>query len=306
MGKIAFLFAGQGAQYSGMGKELCESSKAAAKVFSMADEHRPGTSKQCFEGDAQTLSITINTQPCLFCVDLAAAEALSENGIKPDGVAGFSLGEVAALTFAGAFSHSEGFSLVCERAALMHEASENSKSTMVAILKLDPEKVKEICAGVEGSYPINFNCPGQITAATLRDRSEELIAAVKQAGGRAVPLPVSGGFHSPYMQSAFEGLQKSLEHYTFAKPTVEVYANSTALPYTGPDKQLLAKQLINPVYWQRTLENMYNDGYTTFIEVGAGKTLSGFVKKTLPDSVVFANVQDKESLENALAVLKGE
>ncbi|MDF3004251.1 MAG: S-malonyltransferase [Oscillospiraceae bacterium] len=305
MGKIAFLFAGQGAQYSGMGKSLYETSPAARHVFDLADTIRPETSSQCFEGSTEELSVTLNTQPCLFCVDLAAAEAVRESGITPDGVAGFSLGEVAALTFAGGFSTENGFKLVCERAALMHEASEASQSGMVAILKLAPEKVAEICAQVGDSYPINFNCPGQIVAATLRDRSDELIAAVKQAGGRALALPVSGGFHSPFMQSAYEGLQKALEHYAFAQPLVPVYANSTASPYVTPDKQLLSEQLIRPVYWQKTLETMAADGYDTFVEVGAGKTLSGFVKKTLPDATV-VNVQDAESLAAALAVLRGE
>lgn len=305
MGKVAFLFAGQGAQYSGMGKSICEASPAAQNIFALADAKRPQTTNQCFEGDAATLSLTINTQPCLFCVDLACAEALREAGIEPDGVAGFSLGEVAALTFAKAFSTGDGFSLVCERAALMHDASEASKSGMVAILKLTTEKVIEICSCFEHCYPINFNCPGQIVAATLRDRSEALIAAVKQAGGRALSLPVSGGFHSPFMQPAYEGLQKALEHYSFAQPAVPVYANSTASPYPASNKQMLAEQLIRPVYWQKTLENMSADGFDTFIEVGAGKTLSSFVKKTLPDAKI-ANVQDADSLAAALAMLKGE
>ena len=151
MDKIAFLFSGQGSQYSGMGKSLCEASPAAAAVFALADSIRPGTSSQCFEGTAEELAVTINTQPCLYCVDLAGAEALREAGVFPDAVAGFSLGEVAALTFSGAFSPKDGFSLVMKRAELMNAASEASQSGMVALLKLTPEKAAEVCREVGDS-----------------------------------------------------------------------------------------------------------------------------------------------------------
>ena len=304
MGKVAFLFAGQGSQYTGMGKSLCEASPAAAAVFSLADSIRPGTSAQCFEGSAEELAVTINTQPCLYCVDLAAAEALREAGIHPDAVAGFSLGEVAALTFAGAFSAENGFTLVCERAKLMNTASEESQSGMVAILKLSLEQVVEVCEREGDSYPINFNCPGQIVAATLRSKKESLAAAVKAAGGRAVPLAVSGGFHSPFMQSASDGLRQVLANLPMEAPAIPVYANATAAPYEGADREMPARQLVSPVYWEKTLRRLWADGFTTFVEVGAGKTLSGFVKKTLPEAVI-VNVEDAESLGKAMETLKG-
>lgn len=305
MGKIAFLFSGQGSQYSGMGRSLCESSKAARAVFEMADRLRPNTQKQCFEGSREELSITNNTQPCLYCVDLAAAEALRENGITPDGVAGFSLGEVAALTFAGSLKQSDGFRLVCERARLMHEASEKTQSGMAAIVKLGNEKVSEVCEKLGQAYPINFNCPGQLVVATLKSKMQDLSAAVREIGGKAVPLSVSGGFHSPFMKSAAEAFAAILSRYRFYAPEFPVYANSTAEPsYRENSHDLLARQIVTPVYWQKTLENMSKDGFDIFVECGAGKTLSGFVKKTIPNATVL-HVEDAESLETALQFLKG-
>ena len=304
MDKIAFLFSGQGSQYSGMGKSLCEASPAAAAVFALADSIRPGTSSQCFEGTAEELAVTINTQPCLYCVDLAGAEALREAGVFPDAVAGFSLGEVAALTFSGAFSPKDGFSLVMKRAELMNAASEASQSGMVALLKLTPEKAAEVCREVGDSYPINFNCPGQTVAATLRAKKEALAAAAKAVGGRGIPLAVSGGFHSPFMQSAADGLREVLQSLPMSAPAIPVYANATASPYEGADREMPARQLVSPVYWQKTLERLWADGFTAFVEVGAGKTLSGFVKKTLPEAFI-ANVEDAQSLQKTIEAIKG-
>lgn len=304
MGKIAFVFAGQGAQYSGMGQSLCEVSSAAKAVFDAADALRPGTSQQCFTGTAEELSITKNTQPCLYCVDLAAAKALEEAGVTPDYVAGFSLGEIAALSFAGVFSEEQGFDFVCKRAESMQKAGEENPGAMAAVLKLKNEQVEELCAGFEKVWPVNYNCPGQLVCAGEKSQIEEFCGKVAEAGGKAVPLAVSGGFHSPFMESASQTLKEVLEPMELGEAKVPVYANYTAQPYDGSAKELITQQVKNPVRWQETVENLCALGVDTFIECGPGKTLCGLIRKTVK-GVKTLNVQDQESLEAALEALKG-
>jgi len=301
MEQIAFVFSGQGAQYPGMGKELYEASPAAREIFDRADAIRPGTSAQCFSGTPEELSQTINTQPCVYCVDLAAAESLRHAGVQPAAVAGFSLGEVAALTFAGAFDHDTGFRLVCKRAAYMQQAAEKQESAMVAVLKLKSDAVRELCLKYENTYPVNYNCSGQTVVALAKNRQEEFCKAVQSLGGRAVPLAVNGGFHSPFMDEASQRLLEELETIEMKNPTLRVYANSSALPYGDKIKETLAGQVNSPVYWQKTVENMISDGIKTFIEVGAGRTLCGLIKKIFSDVRVL-NVEDRAGLEAALKI----
>lgn len=306
MGKVAFVFSGQGAQYSGMGKSLCEASAAAKAVFETAEQIRPGTMQQCFEGALEEISITKNTQPCLFCVDLAAAEALREAGIEPDMVAGFSLGEVAAVTFAGIFTQAEGFSLVTKRGEAMQAAAEKVDSAMAAVLKLANEKVEELCRMHPGVFPVNYNCPGQLVVAGLKSSLGDFLSDVVANGGRAVPLNVSGGFHSPFMESASIRLAQVLSGMDVKAPQMPVYANYTAEPYGENDaKFLLEKQVSNPVRWQQTVERMIEAGVDTFVEVGAGKTLCGLIKKTNRAVKVY-NVEDADTLAATLAALRAE
>lgn len=301
MGKIAFVFSGQGAQNTGMGQSLCEASSAARQVFDTADRVRPGTAQQCFTGTKEELGVTINTQPCVFAVDLAAAMAVAEH-IRPDCVAGFSLGELAAVAFAGMLSQEQAFQLVCERAKLMNDAAQQNKGAMVAVLKLDAAQAEQISEKYPEAWPVNYNCPKQTVVAMAESVVDSLCADVKAAGGRATRLAVSGAFHSPYMRPAEEGLRTYLQAVELTAPSLPVYANLTARPYEGDYKELLCQQCANPVRWQQTIENMAGSGVDTFIEVGVGKTLAGLIKKTLPDAQVY-NVENKEGLDAVIAAL---
>ncbi len=243
MGKIAFVFSGQGAQYSGMGKELFELSPAAKAVYDMADSVRPGTSAQCFEGTAEELCKTVNTQPCVFTADLAAAYALVEKGIKPDCVAGFSLGEIAALAFSKMLSDEQAFRLVCRRGELMDKAAAENPGAMAAVMKITPEKVEEICSGFDKTYPVNYNSPAQTVVATTSENAEAFCEAVKNAGGRAKLLAVSGAFHSPFMADAAKGLGEYMENVEFSEPQIPIYSDFTAKPYSGDYKALVKAQV---------------------------------------------------------------
>ena len=299
MGKIAFVFSGQGAQYTGMGKELYESSKAAKAVFDKADGIRPGTSKQCFEASAEELSVTVNTQPCVFTADLAAARAVVEKGIKPDCVAGFSLGEIAAIAFSGMLSDEEAFKLVCRRGELMDKAAVKNPGAMLAVMKLPSEKIEEICSRFDSTYPVNYNSPAQTVVATKEENVEALTEAFTEAKGRAKKLAVSGAFHSPFMAEAAQGLYEYMENVEFGDPEIPVYSNYTAEPYGSGYKELVKAQVENPVRWQKIVENMAADGVDTIIEVGVGKTLTGLIKRINPDIKAFKveNLSDLEALE---------
>lgn len=305
MGKIAFVFSGQGSQYTGMGKELCEISPAAKKVFDEAEKIKSDVKTLCFEGSKEELSQTVNTQPCMYCTDLAAAEALRDNGIVPQCVAGFSLGEIPAVVFAGMLSNEDGFRLVSKRGEFMNDAAVETDGGMVACVKLDNKTVEDIAAKYEKMYPVNYNCPGQLVVAGAKDELPEFTADIKAAGGRAIPLAVSGGFHSPFMDKAADRLYDEMKEMSFDKPNMDVYSNYTANVYEGSPAELLREQIRNPVQWQKIVEKMIEDGVDTFIEVGPGKTLCGLISK-INREVRVAGVENKETLDAAIALIKGE
>lgn len=293
MGSVAFLFAGQGAQHPAMGVDLIEASPAAAEVFAIVDEVRPGTSEQCRSASKEELSQTENTQPCVFVHDLAAATALRERGVVPAACAGFSLGEVAALTFAGAFDTRAGFELACERAALMATAAERHPGGMRAVIKLDAAQVENLAAQAgEDCWPVNYNSPQQTVVAGAPDALQTLDVLVKEAGGRAMKVAVSGAFHSPYMAEATEGLATYIQAGHAPSPLlIPVMANMTAAPYPADPQaasEVLANQVSHAVRWVDTLHALQDQGIDTFIEVGPGKTLSGLVKRTLSDVRVYS------------------
>ena len=293
MGSIAFLFAGQGAQHPAMGVDLIEASPAAAEVFAIADEVRPGTSEQCRSASKEELSQTENTQPCVFVHDLAAATALRERDVVPAACAGFSLGEGAALTVAGAVDTRAGFELVCERAALIAAAAERHPGGMRAVIKLDAVQVEGLAkqAG-EDCWPVNYNSPQQTVVAGASEALQELDVLVKEAGGRAMKVAVSGAIHSPYMAEATEGLATYIQAGHAPSPLlIPVMANMTAAPYPADPRaasDVLANQVSHAVRWVETLHALQDQGIDTFIEVGPGKTLSGLVKRTLSDVRVYS------------------
>lgn len=283
MGKIAFVFSGQGDQYPGMGKDLYERYPIARQIYDLCDGIRPSTSAQCFNGNEDELKETRNTQPCLFAMELAAASVLMKKGIAPDVVAGFSLGEVVAATVSGAFDNETGFRLVCKRGELMQREAEKFDTSMAAVVKLTPEQVQEVCSKYSDVYPVNFNCPGQITVSGLSSQMPDFFAAVKAAGGRALPLKVKGAFHSPFMNEAAKAFDEELIAVDVKERTVPLYSNMTAEPYGDDMVSLLSSQICNPVQWEKIVRNMIADGVDTFIEIGPGKTLTNIIKKISVD-----------------------
>ena len=302
MGKIAFVFSGQGAQKAGMGKAFYEANETVKKLFHDAECLREGTLKQCFEGTAEELKETQNTQPCLYLADLAAAIALSEAGITPDGVAGFSLGEIPALAFAGAYSHLDGFQIACARGNIMAKAAAEHPASMLAVMKLENKKVEEICKQFRQVYPVNYNGPGQLVVAGAKEEMDDFNKAIREAGGRGMTVAVGGGFHSPFMDEASSEFAEEAKNFELKQPEITVYSNYTTEPYSENVLELMTNQINHSLRWQESIERMAADGFDTFIEVGVGDTLKKLIKRILPEARVYSvsNMEEVQKVKEEL------
>ncbi len=283
MGKIAFVFSGQGAQYPGMAKELYDNYPVVKNFFDEAEAIRPGTLDMMFNGTAEELMQTENTQPCLYLADIAPALCLMEKGIMPDAVAGFSLGEIPALAIAGAYSLLDGFRIACDRGRCLGKAAKQVSASMYAVMKLEDNVIEDLCKNFNNIYPVNYNCPGQLVVSGDSEELLDFSKVVAAAGGRTIQLKVSGAFHSPYMNPAAEEFAECLKAYELKQPALPVYANLTAKPYEGNVAEMMTNQVNHPVRWTATVKNMNADGIDTFYETGVGDVLKKLIARTLPE-----------------------
>ena len=302
--KIAFLFSGQGAQYPGMMKDLYETFQEVHTIFDKADECLSrNISQMCFYGTQEELNLTHNTQPCVLAADIAVGNTLQAHGIVPDAVAGFSLGEYAAMYFARVFKLEDVFPLVQIRADEMQRAVPIGEGAMAALIGVAPEKVQMLCSRVNDEYvvPANYNSLEQTVVSGTASGVDKLLELAIKEGGRAVKLPVSAPFHCSLMEPAAIKLKEQLGKIDFSDPVIPLYLNYTGekLDSGSRAKEMLVNQVFHAVQWVKTLQNMQADGIDIFIECGPGKTLSNFVKKTLKDVTVL-RVENEKTLNETL------
>ena len=306
MSKIAFIFPGQGAQACGMGKDFYEQTETGKRIFDKATQLMGFSMPQlCFE-ENDRLDITEYTQAAMVTASIAMMRVLEENGIKPDVAAGLSLGEYCALAAAGVMSDEDAIRTVRQRGILMQEAVPVGEGAMAAILALDAAVIEEVTGAMEGVWIANYNCPGQIVISGEKAAVEEACEKLKAAGAkRAVMLNVSGPFHSGMLTAAGEKLGQVLSRVELHEPRIPYVANVTAqyVKSAGEVKELLTRQVSSSVRWQQSVEAMIGDGVDTFIEIGPGKTLAGFMRKISRD-VKTLNVEKIEDIGKAAEALK--
>lgn len=310
MGKIAFVFPGQGAQKVGMGKDFYEHYDVAKKLFKEADEALGYSIKEmCFEGPEEDLRLTANTQPAILTMSVIANEILKEHGLQPEVTGGHSLGEYSALVAAGVLNFQDAVVLVHKRGAFMQEAVPVGQGGMAAIIGLDRNVIIETCEKVSAEsavQAVNFNCPGQVVIAGTTAGVEKAVKLLSEAGAKkAIILPVSAPFHSSLMKPAAAKLAVELDKVTLSDAAFPVVANvtGTLLTKAADIKDSLVKQAASPVKWEDCVAAMKDFGADTFVEAGPGKTLCGFNKR-IDRSLKSLNVEDVESLQKTLDYFK--
>ena len=306
MSKTAFIFPGQGAQAAGMGKDFYEAYPKAAEIYDMASDLLKLDMKAlCFEGNDK-LDLTEYTQAALVTTCLAMEKVLEEAGVKPDITAGLSLGEYCAIHAAGGMSAADAIRTVRERGILMQDTVPAGEGGMAAVLGMEAAAIEEGLRGIEGVWIANYNCPGQIVITGRKAAVEKASQALKEKGARRVlPLNVSGPFHSPMLEPAGEKLLETLNQVEFTPLQIPYVTNVTAEPVTDIrlTKELLKQQVSSSVRWQQSMEYMLANGVDTFVEIGPGKTLTGFLRKIDRSAVVYqvGTCGDMEKAALALA-----
>lgn len=298
MSKTAFLFPGQGAQKTGMGQDFYEKFPSAREIFDQASQWLSLDMKAlCFEKNDR-LNLTEYTQAALVTTCLAMEKVVEEYGLRPDVTAGLSLGEYCAIAVSGGMSVQDAITTVRKRGILMEQAVPAGEGSMAAVMGMDADKIQAVLGGMKAEIA-NYNCPGQIVITGPKAAVEEASVKLKEAGARRVlPLTVSGPFHSSMLQNAGKELEKELSKVEFSSLKIPYVTNVTAQYVTDfkETKDLLAKQISSSVRWQQSVEKMLEDGVDTFVEIGPGKTLTGFMKKIAPDAKAY-NIQKVEDLE---------
>lgn len=306
MSKIAFIYPGQGAQKAGMGKDFYENSESARAVFDRASEILDLDMKElCFE-ENDRLDLTEYTQAALVTTCLAMTKVVSERGICPDVTAGLSLGEYCAIAIAGGMSEEDAIRTVRKRGILMQNTVPTGEGAMAAVLGMEASAIEEVIAGIEGVSIANYNCPGQIVITGVTEGVEEASEKLKAAGAkRVVMLNVSGPFHSPLLKSAGEELLKELENVEIHKLEIPYVTNVTA-EYVQDEEEikgLLGQQVSSSVRWEQSIRKMIEEGVDTFVEIGPGKTLAGFMRKISRDVAMY-NIGTWEDVEKVAEALK--